>query len=183
MEKIELQLKEYSTKKLKEIIETQSNAYNEGFIDFSKNELIRRGETFTFNAALQKEVEQLPDEELKKIIEIERESYHLEYLEVAIKEYLKRGFKNETGYSYITPPTDEKKLIENKIRTQMIPPTLWVGIVSAIAKGAYLYAVLSDAIGALTVVVLGIGSVLALCLLLETLSEALSLLRRIADRN
>ena len=93
MTKLQNEIKEYSSKKLIEIIERQSNAYSEAFIDYTKDELIRRGETFAFDPLLEKQVK-----ELKKIVETDTDDYHLEYLEMAVKEYISRGFKNDTEF-------------------------------------------------------------------------------------
>ena len=111
MEKIEREIKEFSSKKLKEIIEQQSNAYSEIFIDYAKNELIRRGETFLYDIDMQDKVKKLSDEDLKKIVESDRENYHLEYLELAIKEYLVRGFKNETEYVLESIESETNKVV------------------------------------------------------------------------
>ncbi len=98
MKEIELEIKEFSTKKLREIIEGQSGAYSESFIDYTKNELIRRGESFPYNVEMQKRIKELNDDDLKSVVERERKDYYLEYMELAIAEYLARGFKNETSY-------------------------------------------------------------------------------------
>ncbi len=95
MDRIENTIKEYSTKKLKEIVEQQSSSYSENFIDYAKDELIRRGESFPFNEEQQKDIAEMKDDELKNLVEKEYDNYHLEYIEIARKEYLKRGFKNE----------------------------------------------------------------------------------------
>ncbi|NUM32670.1 MAG: hypothetical protein HUU47_10165 [Bacteroidetes bacterium] len=96
MNKIEKLVKDYSSQKLKEIIGQQSSSFSETFIDYAKDELIRRGETFTFNVELEKEVAAMTDTDLKNIVEKKWNDFHLEYLEIARKEYLKRGFKNTT---------------------------------------------------------------------------------------
>ena len=97
MNKIEKIIKEYSSKKLREIVEQQSTSYNENFIDYIKDELIRRGESFPFNTETEKEVAAMSDNDLKNLVEKEWNNFHLEYLEIARKEYLKRKFKNETS--------------------------------------------------------------------------------------
>ena len=97
MDRIEKIIKEYSSKKLKQIVIEQSSSYNSNFIDFAKDELIRRGEDFPLNEEWKKEVAEMNDEGLKKMIEQEYETYHLEYTEIARNEYLKRGFKNEVS--------------------------------------------------------------------------------------
>jgi len=89
-------IKEYSSKKLKEIIEKQSNAYNSNFINHAKDELIKRGESFDMDIEFEKSIKTWSDEDLKNIVENEYDNYHLEYLEIGRKEYLKRGFINET---------------------------------------------------------------------------------------
>ena len=96
MNKIENIVKEYSSKKLQEIIEQQSFSYSETFIDFAKDEMIRRGENLKFNLELYKEVTAMNDNDLKNLVENEWNDYHLEYLEIARNEYLKRNFKNES---------------------------------------------------------------------------------------
>ena len=68
MNNIERLIKEYSFKKLKEIIEQQSSSYSEYFIDYSKDELIRRGESFQFDAELEKEVAAKNDDDLKMLL-------------------------------------------------------------------------------------------------------------------
>lgn len=95
--KIENLVKDYSSQKLKEIIEHQCAAYSESFIDYSKDELIRRSVSFQFNAELEKEVAALSDFDLKNLVEKEWSNFHLEYLEIARIEYLQRGFKNESS--------------------------------------------------------------------------------------
>jgi hypothetical protein len=97
MNKIEKLTKEYSSKKLQEIVEQQSKSYSENFIDYAKDELIRRGESFPFNTETEKEVSAMSDNDLKNLVEKEWNNFHLEYLEIARKEYLKRKFKNETN--------------------------------------------------------------------------------------
>jgi len=95
MNTIEKIIKEYSTQKLKTILLEQSSTYNKNFIDYSKNELIRRGEDFTLDVEIEKELAAENDEFIKNIIEKEWMNFHLEYLEIARKEYIKRGLKNE----------------------------------------------------------------------------------------
>ena len=97
MDNNEKLIKEYSTKKLKEIVEQQTSSYSETFIDYVKDELIRRGETFQFNSVFEEDVAAMNDNDLKNLVEKEWNNFHLEYLEIARKEYLKRGFKNETS--------------------------------------------------------------------------------------
>ena len=112
MSKIEQVIKDYSSRKLKEIVEQQSYAYSEDFIDYAKDELIKRGEGFQFDAELEKEIEVMSDNELKILVEKECNNYHLEYLEIARKEYLKRKFKNETS----NEPLEEKKVGTNEVK-------------------------------------------------------------------
>ena len=99
MDRIEKNIKDYSTKKLKEIVEQQNASYSPNFIDYAKDELIKRGETFPFNEEWIKEITEMSDVDLKYLVEHEYDTYHLEYIEIARKEYLKRGFKNETEAS------------------------------------------------------------------------------------
>ena len=108
MNKTEILIKEYSSKKLKEIIEQQSASYNENFIDYAKDELIRRGELFTLNVELEKEIAAMNDNDLKKLVEQEWDNFHLEYVEIARKEYLKRGFKNVSNESEETVETSDE---------------------------------------------------------------------------
>ncbi|GIK21420.1 MAG: hypothetical protein BroJett005_08340 [Ignavibacteriota bacterium] len=97
MSKIEKLVKDYSSQKLKEIIGQQSSSYSETFIDYAKDELIRRGESFQFNPELEKEVAAMSDNDLKNLVEKEWDNFHLEYLEIARKEYMKRKFINESS--------------------------------------------------------------------------------------
>jgi len=96
MTKIEKLIKGYSSTKLKEIIGQQSSSYSESFIDYAKDELIKRGENFLFNPKLENEVAAMNDKDLKNLIEKEWNNFHLEYIEIARIEYLKRNFKNES---------------------------------------------------------------------------------------
>ncbi len=96
MSKIYSLISDYSSKKLKEIVEQQNSAYSKIFIDYAKDELIRRGENFTFNRQLEIEINSMEDENLKSLVENEWNNFHLEYIEIARKEYLKRGFINDT---------------------------------------------------------------------------------------
>jgi hypothetical protein len=98
MEHIEKLVKEYSSKKLQEITGSQSSAYSERFIDFAKDELIRRGESFVLLPGLTSRLEAISDEELKNIVEADWKEYHLEFLEAARLEYIRRGFRNESRY-------------------------------------------------------------------------------------
>jgi hypothetical protein len=138
MSKIENLVKEYGSKKLKEIIEQQSSSYSEAFIDYAKDELIRRGETFKFNVELEKEVEAMSDNDLKNLVEKEWNDYHLEYLEIARKEYLKRNFKNKTENEE-DPEQQEEKTIGKRypaLRTiaGIFSVFAWIiGIVAVIA--------------------------------------------------
>jgi len=112
MDRIEKLVKEYSSKKLKEIIEQQSFSYSEKFIDYAKDELIRRGESFQFNPVLEKEVINMNDDDLKNIVEKDWNNYHLEYLEIAREEYIKRNFRNETGYE--EQETEKEAVVEDE---------------------------------------------------------------------
>lgn len=95
MDELINKINNYSTKKLKEIVEHQHNAYNPISINLIKDELIRRGEEFQYDEERISDVQMLNDDELKSIVEREHDSYHLEDMEIARKEYLRRGFKNE----------------------------------------------------------------------------------------
>lgn len=108
MSKIESIVKEYSSKKLKEIIEEQAFSYNETFIDHAKDELIKRGEKFQYNPELEKTIEAMSDEDLKNAVEKEWRDYHLESMEIARREYLKRNFKNESIEEETKQPEKKK---------------------------------------------------------------------------
>jgi hypothetical protein len=88
-------VKEYSSKKLKLIIEEQASSYDSQFIDNAKDELIKRGETFKFNEDFEKEIKTWENGDLKNLVEKEYDNYHLEYLEIARLEYINRGFTNQ----------------------------------------------------------------------------------------
>lgn len=96
MNELEKTIKQYDSKKLISIIEKQSNAYSENFIDYAKDELIRRGEEFKFSKSLEEEIHSMSDDTLKNLVENEWNNFHLEYIEIARNEYLRRNFKNET---------------------------------------------------------------------------------------
>ncbi len=100
------QIKDYSTSKLREIIEKQSNAYTDYFIGLAKDELIKRGEQFVYDVEFEKEINNWDDEGLKNLVENEYNNFNLEYLEIARNEYLKRGFVNQK---------DEDNIQENGI--------------------------------------------------------------------
>lgn len=106
MSKIYSMISDYSSKKLIEIIELQNLAFSKTFIDHAKDELIRRGENFTFNSQLEIEINSMEDETLKNLVENEWNNFHLEYIEIARKEFLKRGFINNV--------TEEDFLIKDK---------------------------------------------------------------------
>jgi hypothetical protein len=86
-------LSNYSTKKLIQIVNVEYSAYSSSFIDQAKDELILRGEEFSYNPDFSLEISNLKDEELINIVNVEFENYKLEYQELARKEFLKRGFK------------------------------------------------------------------------------------------
>jgi len=133
MDRIEKIIKEYSTKKLQEIIEQQSSSYNSNFIDYAKDELIRRGESFSFNEELIKEVAEMNDDDLKKLVEQEYDTYHLEYIEIARKEYLKRGFKNETSDDNEQKETFEKRYPASRTIAGVISFIAWtVAVITVI---------------------------------------------------
>ena len=112
MDKIESIVKEYSSKKLKEIVEKQSSSYNLNFIDYAKDELIKRGERFPFDEKLEKEIGQMNDDYLKNLVEHEWNNFQLEDIEIARKEYLKRKYKNETND--LEQDEEQKEVIEKK---------------------------------------------------------------------
>ena len=121
MSKIENLVKEYSSKKLTEIIEQQSSAYSEDFIEYAKDELIKRGETLKFNSEREKEIAEMGDDDLRNLVEIEWNDYHLEYLEIARKEYLKRNFKN---YTTSENDTEKSNGESNRIKVKKRYPVL-----------------------------------------------------------
>lgn len=96
MNNLEKIIKEYSSKKLLEIVDDFSNSYSENFIDYAKDELIRRGEIFSFSKSLEDEIKLMSDESLRNLVENDWNNYHLEYVEIARIEYLKRNFKNDS---------------------------------------------------------------------------------------
>ncbi|MBS1625921.1 MAG: hypothetical protein JST83_18015 [Bacteroidetes bacterium] len=106
----EERIAKYSSKKLLDIVEKQANAYSEDYLDLVKNELIRRGETFTYDRKLKEEVEALKDYELRDVIEKDYERYNLEYLELATEEYIKRGFKNNARPTLQTHSINTKQV-------------------------------------------------------------------------
>jgi len=134
MRSFENRIKEYSSKKLLAIIENQSTSYSEEFIDYVKDELIKRGEVFQFNQELEKEIMEMNDEHLKNLIEKEWDNYHLEYIEIARNEYIKRGFKNETIEEF----NDE---VKDSLKKENYPALR--GLISAGQILAYGYAILS----------------------------------------
>jgi len=134
MNKIEKLIKEYSSKKLHEIVEQQSSSYSENFIDYAKDELIKRGESFPFNAETEKEVAAMIDNDLKNLVEKEWNNFHLEYLEIARKEYLKRKFKNETSDEYQVE--EPKRIVEKKypvLRTIAVIYSVFAWIIGIVA--------------------------------------------------
>lgn len=112
LSEIEKKVKLYSTKKLKEIVDQQFSAYSEKFLDAAKDELILRGESFTFNDEYVTEIKNKSNMALKEIIEEHFGSYHEEYLEVARIEFIKRDLKNESKEGYID--TNEIQAIKEK---------------------------------------------------------------------
>ena len=94
MNKTEKLVKDYSSKKLKEISEQHSSIYSKNFVDSAKDELIKRGETFTFDVELENKVAAMSDSLLTNLINNDWYNFHLEYLEIARKEFLKRKLIN-----------------------------------------------------------------------------------------
>ncbi|HLF64472.1 MAG TPA: hypothetical protein VI603_11995 [Saprospiraceae bacterium] len=109
MNSIENSLIHYSSKKLHQILDQQFSSYSPNFLEYVKDELIRRGETLSLNTILEKDITELPDEDLKKIVESTYEEYHLEYLEIARAEYIKRGFENESKEEFSDNSDDQNK--------------------------------------------------------------------------
>ncbi len=105
MNTIEKLVKEYSSDKLKRIIETESAAYSCEFIDNAKDELIKRGENFEFDKQTQKDISSMSDVDLKYLVEYDWSNYHLEYVELARKEFLKRNLKNDVETEKIEEKT------------------------------------------------------------------------------
>jgi hypothetical protein len=110
MDNYEQLAKGYSSKKLLEIVEKQISSYNEDFIDYVKDELIKRGDKFQYDADYVKIISEMNDDELKIIVEKDWNNYHLEYVEIARIEYIKREFKNDTSND-----TSCDGQIENKV--------------------------------------------------------------------
>jgi hypothetical protein len=160
MSNFEKIIKEYSSKKLKEILEKQSDSYNENFIDYINDELIRRGESIPLNAELEQEISAMSDEELKNLVENEWNDYHLEYLELSRNEYIKRGFKNKTPYNEQEEETENKDARYPALNTVISLNNVgaWILGILAIGLGIYfikesliLYAISTIVIGALIV--------------------------------
>jgi DNA-dependent RNA polymerase auxiliary subunit epsilon len=127
-------LSSYSIKKLKDIL-IQAEAYNEDYIDYVKDELIKRGEEIVFNQALFEEIKALSDNELRTCVEDEWPEYHLEYMEVARKEYLKRGFKN----IQLMPVESSKKYPALRIVSSLYYYSAWVVGLFAIIYSLYCF--------------------------------------------
>lgn len=166
MDKIEKLIKEYSSQKLKEILHQQSSSYNENFIDYTKDELIRRGESFTFNAELEKEVAAMNDTDLKNLVEKEWNNFHLEYLEIARKEYLKRGFKNKTPDIEEEQKADDEKRYP-ALRTIAGIYTVFAWIIAVVAAFVAFTVYTKDSSGGLMIAIptIVIGALILLGLL------------------
>jgi len=166
MDKIERLIKEYNSKKLKEIIEQQSSSYSENFIDCVKDELIRRGETFTFNVELEKEVASMTDTDLKYHVEKEWNNFHLEDMEIARKEYLKRGFKNTTSDEEQEEETDDERRYP-ALRTFAGIYSSFAWIIGIATVGVAFYAIHNNGSGGLIIAIptLVLGALIILGLL------------------
>ena len=133
MKKFENLVKEYSSKKLKEIIEVELSSHNAVFIEYVKDELIRRGESLPFNSKLEKEITSMSDDELKDMVEYEWENFHLECLEIARKEYLKRNFINNKNDKEREDDKIEKRYLALRTISNVYSVFAWVfGILFAI---------------------------------------------------
>jgi hypothetical protein len=130
-------IKEYSTKKLKSILETQSNSYHEDHIDYIKDELIRRGENITFDVELEKELSEMNDEDLKALVEINWNDYHLEYIELSRAEYIRRGFINKTSSEEQDQDDSESKYPALNTIIGINSVAAWIYGISAIGLGIY----------------------------------------------
>jgi hypothetical protein len=195
IESLKERIGKYSSKKLIDIVEKQADAYSEEYLDLAKNELIRRGETFTFDKKMQEDIDALSDDELKEVIEKDNSNYNLEYLELASIQYIKRGFKNHSNpfeeNTSKTPPKVEsinfiikifgKKPIEETIRQNIIIPTFWLGIIGTIIDAVLLYNA-NEITQACTTLLFGISGILALCILLAGFAEIITLLRQISKK-
>ncbi len=126
----------YSTDKLLEIISSKAKSYSERFLDFSKNELVRRNVKFEYNKEHNALVEKLSDEELKKIVEVEFLDYNLEYMEAIRSEYLKRNFLNVSGYNDDSTKENKSKYPSLNILIGMYSFFGWVSLIVA-AFGAF----------------------------------------------
>ena len=134
MEEIIHNLSTYSAKKLKDIL-VHAEAYNEDYIDYVKDELIKRGEEIEFDQELFEEIKGLSDVELRKCIEDEWPEYHLEYLDIARKEYLKRGFKN----TQLMPTPSGRKYPALRILSSLYYYSAWLIGIIAILYSLYCF--------------------------------------------
>lgn len=94
---MEKTVKEYSSVKLRAIITEQGAAYGKEFVDYAKDELIKRGESLPLDPQLQQQVAAMNDADLRHLVEKDWPNFHLEVMEIARAEYLKRGFANTTA--------------------------------------------------------------------------------------
>ncbi len=133
----ELLISEYSTDKLLSILQKQANSYSEQFIEYVKDELIKRNITFNWNEDLVKKITALSDVDLKLLVEKDYDNYHLECLEIAREEYLKRGFKNEAGNN-----DTEEIVAENPKESEKYPALRVIIIIWYILGFIYLIIIL-----------------------------------------
>ncbi len=174
MKTIEKLVKEYSSDKLKRIIETESAAYSWEFIDNAKDELIIRGESFEFNKQTQKDISSMSDVDLKYLVEYDWSNYHLEYIEIARKEFLKRNLKNDVE----TEQIEEKPVSanDNKYPALQMVSGIYQVIAVLIAIGGLIGGVY---LFYQNVVVLGIAYIIGgaiLAIMFYAISESIKLL-------
>ncbi len=163
--------KGYSSKKLLEIVEKQISAYNEDFIDYIKDELIKRGEKFQYNADYVTIVSEMGDDELKLIVEKDWNDYHLEYVEIARIEYLKRGFTNEESNDNLDGEQNEtKKVRYPALQSIVVILKVFAYIMGFTAVGISIFYLLNEkVIFAIAILLSAILNVLLLIALLESI--------------
>lgn len=163
--------KGYSSKKLLEIVEKQISAYNEDFIDYIKDELIKRGEKFQYNADYVTIVSEMGDDELKLIVEKDWNDYHLEYVEIARIEYLKRGLTNEESNDNHDDEQNETKEVRYPaLRSIVVILKVFAYIIGFIAVGiSIFYFIKEEVIFAIQILLSTILIVLGLIASLEAI--------------
>lgn len=174
MKKFRTIAKEYSSEKLKEIIENFPDAYHPDFIDHAKDELIKRGMKFKSNVIheYEKELSDISDTELQTIIEKRCDDYYLEYLEIARAEYLRRGFKYTSSLE-----NGESKDFDILPTIKTIRIILWVMGWITIMRSLYLCLLKKETAMAGNIIILGF----IISILLFSLSGIIKLLMNIRD--